>query len=139
MALRRLIESLIRVCSPVLGDYGPTSRDGKAVVALAALVCNGSTKIRMHKLYLHVLGRRLEVRDLCWRDHDIDNVAGGWLALPNLELELAHYLVEFCIVGIAVYPEHLPVIVADLLRDRSRGNEAERGNGDGEKPHGGCG
>ena len=85
--------------------------------AKGLFVSNRQAKVLVHDLRFDVLGRCFKVADLRRRDHDVDDVAGRWLALPYLELQLAHDIVELGRVGPDVDAIHFPVIVADLLRD----------------------
>lgn len=90
----------------------------------------------MHNLGIEALGCGLEVLDLCWRHNDIDNGAGGGVALPCRELELAHNLLKLGRIAGDVNAIDLPIVVADRLRNRSSGRKAQRGESDTEELHG---
>jgi hypothetical protein len=89
----------------------------------------------VHDSGLNVSGRCLEVLDLRRRDHDIDDAARGWLALPELKVEFAHDIVDLLSVVADVDTVHLPVIVANFLGDRGGRGKAQRGEGDTEELH----
>jgi hypothetical protein len=91
----------------------------------------------VHDFGLDVSGRCLEVLDLRRRDHDVDDAAGGWLSLPELEVEFAHDIVDF--VGFVgdIDAVHFPVVVTLLLGDRGGRCKAQRGKGDSKELHDG--
>jgi hypothetical protein len=99
------------------------------------LVGNRQAKVLVHDSGLNVLGRCLKVLDLRRRDQDIDDAAFRGLALPQLELELVHNVVDFGGVGSDIDAVHLPVVVADLLCHRGGGRKAQRGESGTKKLH----
>lgn len=90
------------------------------------LVGDGCSQIFVHDLGVEALCGILERRKLFRCDGNIDDVSGGRFALPHIELQLLHHLLEFVCVGGPIDSEYFELIVTNglLIRDRCSGHKS---------------